>query len=314
MKLALCQRRSGLAWLVGLMLPMLLLTTTDTAVAGTGAPSSSGALHVIGSGSCGARPTLVRKTFPAIPNLDNTFLPLVPGMQFILDGLVIGPDGLRHPHRTETTVTNLTKVIDGVRTIVVFDLDIQDGVIAESEIFFQAQDMHGTVWLLGEYPEEWDNGRLTGAPSAWLSGVLGGHAGITMLANPQVGAPTYIQGLARRVGFFDCATVFRVDEQTCVPVSCYGNVLVTDEFSPLDPAGGHQRKFYAPGVGNVRVGAAGGVDPETLKLTRASVLCGDAFARVRWAAQRQDRRAYRIAPDVYGSTLPAEATLSAADC
>jgi hypothetical protein len=135
-----------------------------------------------------------------------------------------------------------------------------------------------------------------------------------MLADPEVGTPTYIQGLARRVGFFDCATVFGAGKQTCVPVKCYTNVLVTDEFGPLDPASGHQRKFYAPGVGTIRVGAAGGVDPETLKLTRAAMLCGQDFALVRTAAQRQDRRAYRIAPRVYGRTLPAEATLAAPRC
>jgi hypothetical protein len=297
-----------------MILPLLVLTTTVSMTATAAASPITVALRSSTSDQCGSRPRLERDNFPASPRVNNGFLPLVPGMQFILDGFVIGDDGLHHPHRIVTTVTDLTKVIDGVQTIVVYDVDIEDGVLTESELFFEAQDRSGTEWLLGEYPEEWSNGKLTGAPSTWLSGVLGGHAGITMLAHPQVGTPTYIQGLARSVGFFDCATVYASGQHTCVPAGCYDNVLVTDEFGPLDPKGGHQRKFYAPGVGNVRVAAVGGADPETLELTSAVRLCGRDFARVVRAALRQDTRAYRIVPAVYGRTLPAEATLTAQTC
>src|SRR5205085_8847383 len=144
------------------------------------------------------------------------------------------------------------------------------GVLQESELFFLAQREDGSVWTLGEYPEEYDNGELTGAPSTWISGTARARAGIAMLAQPKVGAPTYLQGLGPKVGFKDCATVFQTGQRTCVPTGCYDGVLVTDEFAPLEPEGGHQRKFYAPGVGVVRVGAAGGVDPEELKLTKAA--------------------------------------------
>ena len=62
----------------------------------------------------------------------------------------------RRPHQVITTVTDLTKVIDGVRTVVIWERDINDGRLLEGELAFQAQDDDGNVWNLGEYPEEYD--------------------------------------------------------------------------------------------------------------------------------------------------------------
>jgi hypothetical protein len=309
------------AWLSVLIPPALALATLTAtgparaAVGQTAAPSVAPLSAVAASTSCGRVPRLDRSDFPSQPRIDNRFYPLVPGMQFVLDGFVVGDDGLQHPHRIETTVTDLTKVIDGVRTIVILDKDFQDGELQEQEIFFVAQDHDGAVWTLGEYPEEYENAKLTGAPSSWLSGVQGARAGIAMLAHPRIGTPTYVQGLAPQVDFLDCATVFQTGQQhVCVPVGCFDNVLVTDEFAPLDPAGGHQRKFYAPGVGVVRVTAAAGVDPETLQLTRAQKLCKGAFAKIREQVVKQDRRGYHVAKDVYGDTPPVKDTLDAKTC
>ena len=91
-------------------------------------------------------------------------------------------------------------------------------------------------------------------------------------------------------------------------------MLVVDEFAPNDPEGGHQRKFYAPGVGNIQVAAAGGVDPEALQLTKAAELCPAAFAAVRSAVLAQDARGYTVSPDVYATTPRAQRTLHADTC
>ncbi len=267
----------------------------------------------MGATDCSPLP-LRQDEFPDQPRVDNEFLPYVPGMQLFLDGTVIEDDGTAHPHRVATTVTDLTKVVDGVRTIVVFDVDIEDGQIVESELFFVAQREDGSVWTLGEYPEEYEDGKLVGAPSTWISGTAGARAGMAMLAHPRAGMPTYLQGFSPEIDFKDCATVFRTDQRTCVPLNCYDHVLVVDEFAPLDPEGGHQRKFHAPGVGVVQVGAAGGVDPEALQLTRAAMLCAAELDTVRRQVLAQDRRGYHVARDIYGATTRAEATLGAKTC
>ena len=307
-------RRASSAWLGAVTLAAVFLTTSVVASAAPSRTRSTGEASVGSKSSCDRVPRFDRKEFPKSPEIDNRFLPLEPGTQFDVDGFVIDEKGTKHPHRIETTVTDLTKVIDGVNTIVVLDVDLEDGLLQESEIFFVAQDESGRVWTFGEYPEEYDRGHLIGAPSTWISGVHRAHAGIAMLGQPRVGAATYLQGLAPRVGFKDCATVFKTGQRTCVSLKCYEDVLVIDEYAPLDPAGGHQRKFYAPGVGAIRVAAAGGVDPESLQLTRATELCPVALARVRRQALDQDARGYDVAASTYGGTPHAKRTLYPDTC
>jgi hypothetical protein len=305
-------RRVRSAWLSLFIVPGLLLATSAP-VAATGARRAVPAAPATATPpGTDCSPVALHPThFPATPKIDNKFLPYTPGTQFFLDGSVIANDGTAHPHRIATTVTDLTKVVDGVNTLIVYDVDIQDGVVTESELFFVAQRNDGSVWTLGEYPELYDNGTLTGAPSTWIVPIARARAGQAMLAKPAVGTPTYLQGLAPKVAFKDCGTVFQSGQHTCVTLKCYSDVLVVDEFAPLDPTGGHQRKSHAPGVGVIRVEAAGGVDPEALQLTRAAELCASALATVRKAVLAQDSRGYTVSPDVFAKTPHAKQTLHA---
>ncbi|HEX6492090.1 MAG TPA: hypothetical protein VF112_01190 [Candidatus Dormibacteraeota bacterium] len=287
--------------------PLLMTGAAAASTAGAHGASTT-------SNSCGSVPRLHKAVFAASPSVTNPFLPLVPGTQIILDGFVVDANGAHVAHRIESTVTDLTKVVDGVRGVAVLERDFQGTplVLQESELYFQAQDTTGREWLLGEYPEEYTNGVLTGAPATWISGVGGDTAGIAMLANPTAGDPAYLQGHAPAVGFHDCATVFQTGEShVCVPAGCFDNVLETDEFSPKDRPGGHQRKFYAPGVGNIRVTAVGGVDPETVSATRTGTLCTADVTTFRQLALEQDARGDTGSPKVYGTTPALEQTLTA---
>jgi hypothetical protein len=303
------------AWVGPLLLSALAVTTFVPAAASSGSTAATPATASPAATDCGPPLKLDRKDFPNSPKIDNRFYPLVPGTRFVLSGVVFDEQNQSHPHQIVTTVTDLTKVVDGVRTLVVLDVDIQDGVTTEAEIFFVAQDSDGTVWTLGEYPEEYDGGTLTGAPSSWLSGVQHAHAGIAMQAKPRTGTRTYLQGIAPEVDFKDCATVVQTGlNHVCVPVKCYDNVLVIDEFAPLDPAGGHQLKYYAPGVGVIKVGAAGGVDPETLSLISVQRLCKSDMSHVRQQALAEDARSFKIEPDVFKGAAHAKDTIDAKTC
>src|SRR6266550_7977580 len=119
--------------------------------------------------------------------VDNRFLPLPPGKQWTLTGTTTAGK-----HEVVFTVTNVTKWVDHVRTVVLWDRDFQDGVLAEEELAFMAQDDAGNVWSLGEYPEEVD--QATGAraaPRTWLAGHQAAHAGVLMRANPQPNTSPY---------------------------------------------------------------------------------------------------------------------------
>jgi hypothetical protein len=246
-----------------------------------------------------------RGTFSHPVRVDNRWFPLSPGTQFILQGRANRGQG-RLRHRVVFTVTDLTKVIDGVRNLVLWDRDYHAGRLQEAELTFHAQDDDGNVWNFGEYPEEYEHGKLAGAPDTWIAGTQRAREGILMLAAPRLGTPSYLQGWAPAIEFADRARVYRTGRRDCIPLACYDNVLVTDEWNPAEP-GAHQRKYYAPGVGNIRVGATGDDNErETLVLVKVRHLGSGAMSTVRAQALTLDARAYRTRTDVYGHTPPAE--------
>ena len=79
-----------------------------------------------------------------------------------------------------------------------------------------------------------------------------------------------------------------------------------DEFT-LEEPGAIQVKYYAPGVGQVRVGFRGtDLVPEILELVDRSQLDSEALEEIRDAALALEQRAYDNSPNVYGQTSPAE--------
>jgi hypothetical protein len=301
-------RRTCVRWatLIAFVTP-LLVATAGSAVA---APIPESAVRSAAATApvpvdCTAAAPFKAKAFPYHPRVDNTWFPLVPGTNFVMEGTVVDDAGETHTHRIVTTVTDLTKLIDGVRSVIVFDRDFDNGELQESELAFMAQDKNSRVWNVGEYPEEYVHGKLDGAPSTWISGIARARAGVGMQPVPRVGTDAYLQGVAPKVDFRDCAQVVHTGRRVCVPVHCYDHVLVIEEWAPLDPAGGHQLKYYAPGVGNVQVGAVGGDTAEVLQLIELKKLNAKDMSAVRNAVLAQDRRGYAVSHDVYARTEPA---------
>jgi hypothetical protein len=242
--------------------------------------------------------------------VDNKWFPLKPGTRYTWEGTTVD-EGETEEHRVIFTVTDLTKVIGGVRTIVCWDQDYADGELVETEICFFAQDKNGTVWLMGEYPEEYEDGEFVAAP-CWMHGSLDGKAGIAMLGDPKVGTPSYSNGWAPSVEFSDRGVVDQVNQKTTVPAGNYENVLVIDEFDSAEP-GAHQLKYYAPGVGNVRVGWRGDpTDQENLELVKFEQLSAEELAKARDAALKLEENAYQEAKEVYGPTPRSERVGTAA--
>jgi hypothetical protein len=238
--------------------------------------------------------------------IDNEWFPLKPGTQFVYQGSSIVDEG-REPHRVVFTVTDLTKVVDGVRTLVAWDRDYAGGELLETELAFFAQDNDGNVWHLGQYPEEYERGKLVDAP-AWIAGLKGARAGITVKAEPQLGGPSYSQGYAPPpINWIDRARAYKTGQETCVPVGCYDDVLVTEEFE-RDKPGAFQLKYYAPEVGGVRVGWRGPKEEEKERLVLVELVELDqsALAKVREQVLKLEKSAYRVSKDVYGRTPPAE--------
>ena len=247
------------------------------------------------------------KTFDRSTLINNKWFPLKPGTRFVYEGFT-NEEGKSIPHRVVSTVTDLTKVIGGVRTVVCWDQDYSAGKLEEMEIVFFAQDNDGNVWHLGEYPEVYEDGKLVAVP-VWIHGIQDGRAGIMMKAEPRLGMPSYSEGWAPTVPWTDRGVVYQMGQKTCVPVDCYEDLLVIAETSREEPDA-HQLKYYARGVGYVRVGwrGEGEKTKETLELVKIEQLGPEALAEARAEVVKLEKRAYEIGKKVYARTSPAEHT------
>jgi hypothetical protein len=238
--------------------------------------------------------------------ITNEWFPLKPGTRFTWDGTAVDEEGDTESHSSTFTVTDLTKVIAGVKAVVCWDRGIVDGELEESELIFFAQDNDGNVWQLGEYPEEYDDGKFDKAP-CWMHGINDGKAGIMMPAKPKLGAASYSEGWSPSINFTDRAVVDQMGQKTTVPSGSYDNVLVIDEWDKEEPDA-HQLKYYARGVGNVRVGWRGekNKDHEELELIKIEQLNADDLAKARDEALQLERSAFEHSKDVFANTQPSQ--------
>ena len=175
--------------------------------------------------------------------IDNPYYPLTPGTMMIFEG-----DTEEGSERVETYVTKDTKRILGVDCVVVRDRVTVNGELVEETLDWYAQDKSGNVWYFGEDSKEYEEGALVGTKGSWEAGVDGAIAGIIMPANPQVGdtyRQEYYAGEAE-----DMAKVVSLSESAAVPYGSFDNLLMTEEWTPLEP-GVVEQKYYALGVGLV---------------------------------------------------------------
>jgi len=187
-------------------------------------------------------------TFPGanqfVQTIDNRFLPLEPGTTFIYREKADG-----ETNRDVVAVTNQTKTILGVETVVVRDTATDaKGDLVEDTLDWYGQDKAGNVWYFGEDTKEYKNGHVATTKGSWQAGVKGAKPGIVMEANPHPGN-TYRQECASGVAE-DAAKVLRLGESVTVPFGTFHNVLVTKDYTLLDSTVEH--KQYAPCIGFVR--------------------------------------------------------------
>jgi hypothetical protein len=228
--------------------------------------------------------------------VDNPFLPFEPGTQRVFEGRS-NVTGSTLPHRVTFTVTEMTKIVDGVRGRVMWDVDATNGVVAEAELAVFAQDKGHNVWNIGEYPEEYPGGHFVGAPNTWWHGVEDAEAGVHMPYHPSVDMPEYLQGSVPSIEFLDCAQIVETGATECLQqpvqglgVACFDNVVVIHERSPLDPDGGIQVKYHTPDIGIFKIGAIDDPEGETLELVEFNRLAPEQLAEANRQARILDQR------------------------
>jgi len=220
---------------IGCGTAVVLLVAAGAATARTAPPGELAPLH-------GAyAPKIDPASFVA--RIDNRYLPYEPGTRFHFEGV-------RGTTRQtdDQVVLRRTKRILGVRCTVVRDTVSEHGRAVERTDDWYAQDKQGNVWYMGEDSFERDHGRCAKASDSWESGVNGAHPGIIMPADPRPG-DAYRQEYYPPGKALDEARVLRRDGRMTVRYGTFKRLLVTSEFSPLEPQ--TEQKYYAPGVGEI---------------------------------------------------------------
>jgi len=225
----------------------------------------------------------------------NKWFPLTPGHQLVSQGFV-NRGHRRLPHRRVYTVTDVVKEIDGTRAVLVLDQDFDGGEVAEQAIDYVAEDARGNVLYLGSYTESYEGGQFVNATDAWLTGVNGGAKGILMPANPTTGTPSFTEAKVPGEGTAT-AEVVKTGQRTCVPFTCYTDVLVIRE--------GSENKYFAPGVGGIKTEPRSGDEQETEELINVTELSPQGLAEISAEALRIDRHAGTEAKDVFGGSAAA---------
>jgi hypothetical protein len=180
--------------------------------------------------------------------INHPYYPLKPGtiMTFI------EKDGDETRNRT-VTVMHETKIIMGVKCVVVHDIVATDGDIEEDTYDWFAQDKEGTVWYFGEATREFKGRGRISTEGSWEAGV-NGQPGIIMPAHPLPGPP-YRQEYSPDVAE-DMGQIVALNESITVPFGAFTGCLRTKEWSLLES--GAEKKWYAKGIGLVRIESTGG--------------------------------------------------------
>jgi len=190
----------------------------------------------------------------------NMYFPLVPGTNVYIAG----------EENITVTVTNKTKLINGVNCLVVKDVVQIDGRDLEVTDDWYAQDVNGNVWYCGEISKniEFFTGdspemaELVDLEGSWKGFRDGAMPGIQMKANPQVG-DTYRQEISLAEAE-DMANIIAIDadgmlagdfcEENNTEIAnyiesiCNNDCLVTLEYTPIEPDA-KEHKYFAPGLG-----------------------------------------------------------------
>ena len=212
-------------------------------------------------------------TFSNPLNIDNQYFPFQPG------GLKIF-SGSEHGTKTAAIDRYLTAIrtfklsANNVACHILVEESYETGELVERSFNYFAQADDGTVYYFGEVVDLFQNGVIVGHEGSWLVGGPGaadppetGSAtkpGLFMPANPELGDMFKPEDLFPIVD--ETGEVVAVDQDVNAPAGKYDGAIEVRESSRIDP--GTELKWYAPGVGVVKVQAKG----ESLRLDSSTLV------------------------------------------
>ena len=190
--------------------------------------------------------------------VDHPYFPLVPGTVTKF----IEKDGVQTSENV-VEVTHDTKILMGVKCVVVHDSVTLDGELKEDTYDWYAQAKDGSVWYFGEDTKEYKAGGKVSTEGSWQAGI-NGQPGIILPANPKPGEP-YRQEYSPD-NAEDMGQVVAIDQSTTVPYGTFTGCVKTKDWSMLES--GSENKWYAKGIGVVREEASAGEVATLVSVTK----------------------------------------------
>jgi hypothetical protein len=243
----------------------LLIAVAVGALSTLGLPAAgSSQTSTLASGPCPRLPKLDQSVHlnPAnfSANINNPRWPMTVGSRWVYRVTDMETGSVNHEVITATHRTK--RIADGITARVVTDVVTDHGIPVEVTSDWYAQDSCGNVWYFGEHTIAYSQGRPHDNGS-WEAGRGGNLPGIALPARPRVGLSyreEYSKGVAE-----DQSRVLALDEQAQVGAGHFTDVLMTEDFSPIEPDVS-ELKFYAHGSGQavLALDVSGGSDREEL--------------------------------------------------
>lgn len=214
-----------------------LLAFTAMALAASTPAWAQTVLPTFNAGNFSSNPVPTNPYFPVTEGVVRTYAGAPADEQFTFTGMGEGP------------------TILGIKTYIIKDSAVEDGLLVEETFDYYAQDNAGNVWYLGEdvtnFVYDRDGNLIsTNNESAWRAGVNGALPGYIMPTSKTIGF-NYYQEHAPADDALDEGTTFAIVPSMTVNGQTYTNVIKVLETSDLDK---HARgfKYYAAGIGLIK--------------------------------------------------------------
>jgi hypothetical protein len=247
----------------------------------------------------------------------NPYFPTRPGLQWIRGGST--EVGLRKiPHQVISTMTDVVRIIDGVRCIAMLDQSTDSGEICQVGFDYFALDKDGNLWLMGGYAEDYEGGEFTNPETAWLGRTGGIHKlhqssrGPRRTSIPGILIPSVVTMKTPRWYISTSgdeapsgAEPYSVDTDASVAFGRFHRVVAVLE-GPLQ-AIENEVKYYAPGVGVVlNVPQDASIHQDHFELLNFIKLSPEGLAEASEVVLKLEEHARTTAPEVYGSVPTAK--------
>jgi len=174
---------------------------------------------------------------------DNYFLPLTPGLFQILET----PS---HRVKVVVTVTDKTKIVDGVETRVVTEVEYHNGALTEVTKNYEAiSKKTNAVYYFGEDATQYKDGQAVGHKGSWLAGENGAQFGMLMPGVPLLNAK-FLQENAAPIAL-DRSQIIEEGVAIDTPAGTLKNCLRVYDTDGLDKQAPPENKIYCHGIGNI---------------------------------------------------------------